>query len=348
MLAQHPRVLLVERDPTVVQALGRALCRDGLEGATARNGREAEEAIEDRRPSVILLNPRLGPDDGWLVFRRLRARGIPIVLRATGPGCAAERVALSVGAADCVPSDATPEEVATRLRFVLQRSAPGEAPLLRYGDVAVNPSAGTATLAGRPIALTRSELALLAALVEGQGRVVSREHLAARARASAGALPLARSAEAHLRSLRRKLGDDPECPQRVVTVRGFGYRLVQPPSRAPEGPLPVEATLDALPDPTLVLDEQQRILLLNRAAERLVGRGRPAVVGRLSCPALMGCRPVDGTRAVCPALALAAGRAADSRHVLVRPKGRSLQVACVASRLPGDPRRVLLQLQERA
>lgn len=362
---QHARVLIVERETAFEQALDRALRRAGLESIQARSGSEAEEAVAIYHPSLVILNPCLAPEDGWAVYRRLRQYAIPIMLRAPSrpSGVSLDRVAHSLAPEHCVPGEASPEEVAARARVLLQRLPQPTREQVSFGDLTLDRDAGEALVAGWPVALTRTELEILATLVEARGRVVTREHLAVRGRASASTLPLARSIEGHVRNLRHKLGDDPACPRRVISVRGFGYRLVQMEAgpAAPQPRRPSERSRDALAGEALnamaeavfVIDRQQRVQFMNRAAETLVQRPSEAVLGRLSCAALLRCRlneKPDNTgshhRTACPALeTLCTSSVTTSQDLIVCPSESPLAVTGTASRLPGDPAHLLLRFR---
>ncbi len=344
MLAAHPTVLLVERDPSIEQALERALQREGLDSIWARTSEDAEAALATRRPCLVILNPRLPPEDGWQVYRKLRRHAVPIMLVAPGRDPTLERMALTLGADDCVAGDAPAADIATRARFLLQRGGPAPPAALACGDLTLDLTTGQASVDHRNVALTRSEAAVLATLLEAQGGVVSREQLVLRARAQAGALPLARSVESHVRSLRSKLEADPARPTRILSVRGFGYRLAA--SAAPPRARLVEAAFEALPDPVLVVDAQQRVEVMNRAAEALVGQTADAVVGKLSCSALLGCQL--GPDRACPGLEALFGSGARSAEIAICPIGTTVHVEETASPLPGDPGHLLLLLRERA
>ncbi len=337
-------MLLVERDPTAEEALERALQREGLSTIWARTAAEAEAAAASEQPCLVILNPRLAPDDGWLVYRSLRRRHIPIMLVTARREPGIERVALTLGADDCVAGTAGPDEVARRARFLLQRSPERAAEEPSFGDVTLDASTGSASVNGVRVVLTRTEYALLRALVEARGGVVSRDQLVLRARAHADALPLARSIETHIRSLRRKLGDDGRQPARLLAVRGFGYRLVAPRAVSFER-LAVEA-LQALPDAILVVDGQQRVQLMNHAAEVLVGQSAEAVVGRLSCGVLLRCQLREEYGATCCGLAALADGAPHSGSVLVCPLGHTIQLRETSVPLSPTAGHVLLRLSE--
>lgn len=348
MNVAYSSVLLVERDPSTKQALERALQREGLETLWARNSKEAETILATRQPCLIIVNPRLAPEDGWSVCRQLRRSQLPIMLLVPSADPAFRRVALALGVDDCVVSQNGLEEVATRARFVLQRyynRPKSGSTALTFGNISLDPTHLTATVDGRTVSLTHSEYTVLAALVEGQGRVVPREQLVIRARTRADAFPLARSIDAHVRALRRKLGDDPRYPRILLNVRGVGYRLSAPP---PASPISLAAAaFHALADPALVLDDHLRVKLLNQAAEELVGRPAEDVVDHMSCSALFGCLADGNVRGPCPAVAALEGYPAPRGEMVINSRDQSLEVEETIIRLPGEPAHLLLHLRER-
>ena len=101
------------------------------------------------------------------------------------------------------------------------------APILETGDLLVDRDRHIARLAGKPLELTTLEFRLLASLLEADGRVLDREQLLDAVYGEGEAFVLDRSVDALIKRLRRKLGDDPNRPRYVATVRGIGYRFVR-------------------------------------------------------------------------------------------------------------------------
>lgn len=344
MSAAYSSVLVVERDRLAKQALERALLREGLQTVWARTSAEAETALATRGPCLVILNPRMAPEDGWAVFRQLRRFQVPIIVVASKPDATIRRLALTLGADDCVVGEHGPEEVATRARFVLQRAPTDAATPTHSGELAIDAGFGGAHVGGRDISLTRTEYALLSALLEARGRVVPREQLVVRARAHASALPLARSIDAHVRALRRKLGDDPIHPCMLVSVRGFGYRLTVP--TAPSATQLAAAAFDALLDPAFILDAHRRVKLLNHAAEALLGKSAEDVIDHLSCGVLLQCQASDSGPTICPALAALGSTAPQRAQSIICLDETPRVVEETVTRLSGDPAHVLMQLRE--
>lgn len=339
-------VLLVEQDPLVRETLERALLREGLQMVWARTSDEAERALAVREFCLAILNLRLGPEDGWQVYRRLRRRGLPIMLLLPNADPALRKLALAQGADDYLPSECGPDEVAARARFALRRVASEAPPPAAFGALALDPQVSGVRIDGKTVPLTPTEYALLAALVEARGRALTREQLVVRSRAQAGVLPIARSIDGHVRNLRLKLGDDAFRPRVLLSVRGIGYRLASTCAATSLGL--AELAFQALAEPVLVVNDQQQVRLMNRAAEALVGRPAETVVDRLTCSALLRCGADGLDCAECPGLAALTSERSNVAEVMVAPGGRRLVVEETATPLPGETAHLLLQFRPRA
>jgi DNA-binding response OmpR family regulator len=166
--------------------------------------------------------------DGLAVCRELRSRlDVPIVM-ITARGEEADRVlGLEFGADDYLPKPFSARELLARIRAHVRRARGRVGPRalrVEVGRLVLDPAALHATLDGRELALTSSEFALLRALAENAGRVLSREQLLYLARGNAEEA-FDRSIDVQISRLRHKLDDDPRNPRLLKTVRGFGYML---------------------------------------------------------------------------------------------------------------------------
>ncbi|HET9595078.1 MAG TPA: response regulator transcription factor, partial [Anaeromyxobacteraceae bacterium] len=159
--------------------------------------------------------------------RDRRTRAVPVIM-LTARGDVMDRiVGLELGADDYLPKPYSPRELLARMRAVVRRARGRAGPSLevvRVGALTVDPAARRATYAGREVPLTGYEFALLKALAERAGRVLSREQLMEMAKGSAEE-SFDRSVDVHVSRLRQKLGDDPKRPRLIKTVRGAGYLL---------------------------------------------------------------------------------------------------------------------------
>ena len=167
--------------------------------------------------------------DGREVCRRVRqdpaTAAVPVIM-LTAKGDEVDRVVgLELGADDYVVKPFSPREFLARVRAVLRRSRPGEtgpAPL-SAGAITLDPSTHAVAAGGEPLALTPKEFALLRALLDARGRVLSREFLLDRVWGYARASEIeSRTVDVHVRRLRAKLGDE---GRRILTVKNAGYRI---------------------------------------------------------------------------------------------------------------------------
>jgi DNA-binding response OmpR family regulator len=170
--------------------------------------------------------------DGLEVCRRLRrdphTAAVPIVM-LTAKSEEIDRVlGLELGADDYIVKPFSPKEVVARVRAVLRRArAPHDGATIVSGRLTIDAGRHAVLVAGSPVELTRKEFDLLRALAEARGRVLSREFLLDRVwcYTAAGEIE-SRTVDVHVRRLRVKLGDE---GQRIVTVKGVGYRLESEP-----------------------------------------------------------------------------------------------------------------------
>jgi DNA-binding response OmpR family regulator len=220
--------LLVEDDARLAALTREYLQGHGMVVEVVGDGRRGLDEALRGRWDVVLLDLMLPGMPGLEVCRELRARSDVPVIVLTARGEEADRVlGLELGADDYLAKPFSPRELLARIRAVTRRAkgraGPSQRPV-RVGGLALDPGAHRATLHGRELALTGYEFALLRALAERAGRVLSREQLMELARGSAEE-SFDRSVDVHVSRLRHKLGDDPKRPRLLKTVRGAGYLL---------------------------------------------------------------------------------------------------------------------------
>jgi len=170
------------------------------------------------------------------VLRQLRRKSTVPVLMLTALGDESDRiVGLELGADDYLPKTFSTRELLARLRAVTRRSAmtavakAGEqdaAGPIVVTDLRIDPGGRTATIAGRPLALTAIEFDLLACLARAAGRILSRDRLLDEISGRDYDV-FDRSIDVHVSALRRKMGDDPKAPRYIRTVRSAGYMLLR-------------------------------------------------------------------------------------------------------------------------
>ena len=222
------QALLVEDDARLAALTREYLGGHGVAVEVVSDGRRGLQEALRAGWDVVLLDLMLPGMGGLELCRELRGRSdVPIIV-LTARGEEADRVmGLELGADDYLAKPFSPRELLARIRAVTRRAKGRAGPALRpvkVGALVVDPSARSVTLRGRAITLTAYEFALLQALAERAGRVLSREQLMEFARGSAED-SFDRSVDVHVSRLRHKLGDDPKRPRLLKTVRGAGYLL---------------------------------------------------------------------------------------------------------------------------
>src|SRR5579862_129529 len=229
-------ILVVDDDAKIVRLVRAYLEREGYRVAEAADGRAALAAIALERPALVVLDLMLPEVDGLDVVRAIWADGeLPIII-LSARGTTADRIAgLGLGADDYLPKPFSPAELVVRVGRVLARSA-GRQPspattddaLLRHGQLVVDRARHSVELTGRPITLTAIEFRLLVALLEADGRVLTRDQLLDAVYGLDAEAVLERTIDVHVGRLRDRLDDTAAEPRFITTVRGVGYRATRP------------------------------------------------------------------------------------------------------------------------
>ena len=218
------RVLLIEDDSRLADMVGEYLGKAGFQVIHAESGARGL-ALHGREPlDVVILDLMLPDTDGLDVCRQIRARSDTPILMLTARGDPMDRVVgLEMGADDYLPKPFEPRELLARLRAILRRGRAGPKPdLLRYGRLEIDRGAREVRLDGTPRPLTSYQFALLLALAEHAGRVMSRDALMDAVKGEQFEA-FDRSIDVHVSRIRAAIEDDPRKPRRVITVRGTGY-----------------------------------------------------------------------------------------------------------------------------
>ena len=224
-------ILVVDDDPKIVSLVKTYLEREGFRVVTSADGRGALQAFHDHEPGLIVLDLMLPELDGLALMRIVReSSNVPIVMLSARAGVADRVFGIHEGADDYVAKPFSPAELVVRVKAVLRRARdPRTAEargVLVHGDLSIDLDRLEVTKQGRPVPLTPAEFRLLVALVQGQGRVLSRQALLDSLYGPAQGDALERTVDVHIGRLREKLGEDATVPRYIVTVRGAGYRAV--------------------------------------------------------------------------------------------------------------------------
>ena len=215
------RVLLIEDDELIARGMLAGLRALGAAVDHVGTARQGEAALAASRWDAVVLDLGLPDEDGMSLLRRLRARGEAVpVLVLTARDAVGDRVAgLRGGADDYLLKPFDLSELVARLEALVRRAAGRSVDLIRHGGLAVDPASGDVTLSGQPVTLSRRELALLIALLNARGRILSADQLKDSLYEFNEEIE-SNALNVHIHHLRKKLGQDV-----IETVRGLGYRV---------------------------------------------------------------------------------------------------------------------------
>jgi DNA-binding response OmpR family regulator len=224
-----PRILVVEDERTIADAVEYALRGDGHDVDTVDDGERALAVAEEQPYDLLVLDLMLPGLSGIEVCRRLREEQSIPILMLTARGSEADRVlGLESGADDYVAKPFSMTELLARVRAILRRRELDAAETrheVQVGGLRLDLASHEAAVDGRLVRLTSSELRLLALLAEQPGRVYSRREIVQHLWESEF-VGDQRAADLHVSNIRRKIEQDHERPERLLTVRGAGYKLV--------------------------------------------------------------------------------------------------------------------------
>lgn len=240
------RILVVDDEQTVREMVGLNLRADGYDVVYAADGNEALAVARETNPDLVVLDVMLPGKDGYEVCRILRHEShVPILLLSARTEEVDRIIGLEIGADDYLTKPFAMRELVARVRAMLRRlrmsnedrdhETEDEQPdrtasehvdaTLTVGDILINVSRHEASIGGQELSLTSKEFALLHYLARHPGVVLSRDALLREVWGYDYPVGT-RTVDVHISWLRQKLEEDPANPQRILTVRGHGYRLV--------------------------------------------------------------------------------------------------------------------------
>lgn len=230
-MTEQVTVLVVEDEPSFVEALVVGLKREGFHVDVAYDGAEALEKFNTIHPDLVLLDVMLPKVSGVDVCRTIRAAGTrtPIIMVTAKTSELDTVVGLEVGADDYVSKPYRLRELVARMRAVLRRTPPAdelpeEPEVLEAGDLRLDSERHEVYLRGDEVNLPLKEFELLELLMTNAGRVLTRETLIDRVWGP-HYVGDTKTLDVHVKRLRARIEDDPARPQRITTIRGLGYKL---------------------------------------------------------------------------------------------------------------------------
>jgi DNA-binding response OmpR family regulator len=235
-------ILLVEDDESIAEPLLFGLQNEGFRVLHALDGHQGLEMARAEEPDLVLLDVMLPKMDGFAVCRTLRRESVVPIIMLTARGQELDRVmGLEIGADDYIVKPFSFRELLARVRAILRRreldrgqvSPPGDR--IVVGDIVLDRTARQVWRAGRLIELRQREFDLLQVLMDNAGKAMPRHELLDQVWGE-NWIGDPRTLDVHIRWLREKVEDDPSAPRYIQTVRGYGYRFVDPDATPTDSP----------------------------------------------------------------------------------------------------------------
>lgn len=223
-------ILVADDEIKIVELVANYLSADGFSVIKAASGTEALASFQAKRPDCLLLDINMPGLDGLSVAKEIRKTSdVPIVFLTARTDEIDRIVGFEIGADDYIVKPFSPRELVARVKAILRRrSALGEpkSPKLTRGDITVDTEKRLCSVAGKAIEVTTAQLDILVFMMRFPGRVWSRLEIL---QASSGTAfeGYERTIDAHIKNIRKALGDDSDSPRFIETVRGAGYRFME-------------------------------------------------------------------------------------------------------------------------
>ena len=226
----EPHILIVEDDERLAELTSDYLRSNGVSVEVVTNGEQAIKRINADQPDLVVLDLMLPGADGLTVCREVRAKGFhnPILMLTARTDDMDQILGLEMGADDYVPKPVKPRLLLARIRALLRRVEADQEPAssrLEFGNLVIDNAAREVLLGGEAVELTSAEYDLLWLLASNAGNVLSRETIFEKLRGIQYD-GQDRSIDVRISRIRPKVGDDPDNPKRIKTVRSKGYLFV--------------------------------------------------------------------------------------------------------------------------
>ena len=224
------KLLLVDDDRFILNALTRLLAVNNYHCVTAVNAKEAWQALQSEEFDLLILDVGLPDQDGISLCRRVRTKHhMPIIMLTARDGASDKVIALEVGADDYICKPFDPQEVLARVRAHLRRNQEYNVEVRKserfdFGTLVVDVDARDAYVNEVPAKLTDREFELLLMLARNRGRAVGRDWLFEEVWGYDAELGI-KTLAVYIRRVRMKVEADPDNPKFIKTVRGFGYKM---------------------------------------------------------------------------------------------------------------------------
>lgn len=233
MILNQYRIMIVDDESNILDLLEKALMIEGYNNIIKiDNGFSAVKTCREIHPDIIILDVMLPDLDGYEVCRQIRAFSMCPILFLSSKNDELDKIlGLAVGGDDYVTKPFSPKEVAYRVKAQLRRveykQNLSKHEYVKIGELMIEPEACTVMKGDSLIELTAKEFEILQYLAENKGRVISRERLYETIWGEES-FGCDNTVMVHIRHLREKLEDNPAAPKYLITMKGLGYKLVNP------------------------------------------------------------------------------------------------------------------------
>ena len=227
------KIMAVDDEPDILDLLEKALNIEGFPTVIKIDtGRKAVNACKEIQPDMMILDVMLPDIDGYEVCRQIRQfSNCPILFLSSKNDELDKILGLAVGGDDYVTKPFSPKEIAYRVKAQLRRmeyrQRPCNSQAIEIGTLTIDTDGCRALKDGRDLELTAREFEILQYLAENKGRVISRERIY-EAVWNEDSFGCDNTVMVHIRHLREKMENDPTAPMYLITMKGLGYKLVNP------------------------------------------------------------------------------------------------------------------------